>query len=37
MANGRLLSTIEVRDLPQVRVAIQMYEVNRRSLTQWRP
>lgn len=37
MANGRLLSTIEVRDLPQVRVAIQMYEVNRRSLRQWRP
>ncbi len=37
MANGRLLSTIEVRDLPQVRVAIQMYEVNRRSLQQWRP
>lgn len=37
IAGGRLLSTIEVRDLPQVRVAVQMYEVNRRSLKQWRP
>lgn len=37
LAGGRLLSTIEVRDLPQVRVAIQMYEVNRRKLKQWRP
>lgn len=37
LAGGRLLSTIEVRDLPQVRVAVQMYEVNRRSLKQWRP
>lgn len=37
LAGGRLLSTIEVRDLPQIRVAIQMYEVNRRKLKQWRP
>ena len=37
LAGGRLLSTVEVRDLPQVRVAIQMYEVNRRKLKQWKP
>lgn len=37
LAGGHLLSTIEVRDLPQIRVAIQMYEVNRRKLKQWRP
>ncbi|WP_207951755.1 pilus assembly protein N-terminal domain-containing protein [Pseudomaricurvus alcaniphilus] len=37
VAGGRILSTIEVRDLPQVRVAVQMYEVNRRQLKQWRP
>lgn len=37
IAGGRILSTIEVRDLPQVRVAVQMYEVNRRMLSQWRP
>lgn len=36
-AGGRLISTIEVSDLPLVRVSIQMYEVNRRKLTAWRP
>ncbi len=37
VAGGRILSTIEVRDLPQVRVSVQMYEVNRRRLKNWRP
>lgn len=37
MANGRLLSVIEVRDLPQVRVAVQIHEVNRNRLYNWRP
>jgi Flp pilus assembly secretin CpaC len=36
-ASGRIVSTIQVRDLPQVRVAVQMYEVNRQRLQQWRP
>ncbi len=37
IAGGRILSMIEVRDLPQVRVAVQMYEVNRAQLRSWRP
>ncbi|TWC43236.1 putative type II/III system pilus formation protein [Pseudomonas sp. SJZ079] len=37
VANGRLLSVIEVRDLPQVRVSVQIYEVNRNRLHSWRP
>lgn len=37
LANGRLLSMIEVRDLPQVRVAVQIHEVNRNRLYSWRP
>ncbi|HAD08436.1 MAG TPA: type II and III secretion system protein, partial [Porticoccaceae bacterium] len=37
VAGGRVLSTIMVRDLPQIRVSVQMYEVNRRMLKQWRP
>tara|TARA_R110002167_G_scaffold141835_1_gene330227 strand:- start:1112 stop:3067 length:1956 start_codon:yes stop_codon:yes gene_type:complete len=37
VAGGKLLSVIEVRDLPLVRVSVQMYEVNRRRLKQWRP
>lgn len=37
LANGRVLSTIEVEDLPQVRVSVQLYEVNQRKLKQWRP
>lgn len=36
-ASGRIVSTIQVRDLPQIRVAVQMYEVNRQRLQQWRP
>lgn len=37
IAGGRILSMIEVRDLPQVRVSVQMYEVNRAQLRSWRP
>lgn len=37
VAEGKILSVIEVRDLPLVRVSVQMYEVNRRRLKQWRP
>lgn len=37
LAGGRVLSTIEVEDLPQVRVSVQLYEVNQRKLEQWRP
>ncbi|UTW08471.1 pilus assembly protein N-terminal domain-containing protein [Pseudomonas benzenivorans] len=37
LANGRLLSVIEVRDLPQVRVSVQIHEVNRNRLHSWRP
>lgn len=37
VAEGRILSMIEVLDLPQVRVAVQMHEVNRNRLKSWRP
>lgn len=37
IAGGKVLSTIEVRDLPQVRVSVQMHEVSRRRLKSWRP
>ncbi|MBA6352518.1 MULTISPECIES: pilus assembly protein N-terminal domain-containing protein [unclassified Colwellia] len=37
IAGGKLLSVIEVRDLPLIRVSVQMYEVNHRRLKQWRP
>lgn len=37
LAGGRILSTIDVRDLPQVRVSVQMHEVSRRRLKSWRP
>tara|TARA_R110002111_G_scaffold124505_2_gene188587 strand:- start:4800 stop:6791 length:1992 start_codon:yes stop_codon:yes gene_type:complete len=37
VANGRLLSVIDVRDLPQVRVAVQIHEVNRNRMLRWRP
>ncbi len=37
IAGGRLISMIEVRDVPQVRVAIQMHEVNRSRMKAWRP
>lgn len=37
VADGRILSMIEVSDLPLVRVSVQMYEVNRARLKDWRP
>lgn len=36
-ANGRILSVIEVKDLPQVRVSVQLYEVDRVRMKNWRP
>ena len=36
-AGGRILSFLEVRDLPQVRVAARLYEVNRTRLRDWEP
>lgn len=36
-AGGRILSFIEVADLPQVRVNVQIYEVNRSKLRDWQP
>ncbi len=36
-AGGRILSMIDVRDLPQVRVSVQMHEVDRVRLKSWRP
>lgn len=37
VADGRVLSMIRVRFLPQVRVAVQIHEVNRSRLRDWRP
>ena len=37
VADGRLLSVIEVRDLPQIRVAVQIHEINRNRMLRWRP
>lgn len=37
VADGRVLSMIKVRFLPQVRVAVQIHEVNRSRLREWRP
>ncbi len=37
IANGRILSMIEVRDLPQVRVTVQIHEINRTRIKNWRP
>ena len=37
VAGGRILSLIEVVDVPQVRVAVKLYEINRNRLKQWRP
>lgn len=35
LADGRILSFIEVEDIPQVRVDIRLYEVNRTALLSW--
>jgi Flp pilus assembly secretin CpaC len=37
VAGGRVLSFIEVRDLPQVRVDVRIYEVNRTKLLEYAP
>lgn len=37
IAGGRILSFVEVRDLPQVRVDIRVYEVNRTDLKTYAP
>lgn len=37
IADGRLLSIIRVRDLPQVRVSVQIHEINRIRMYRWRP
>lgn len=37
VADGRILSMINVRDLPQVRVSVQMHEVNRSRMKSWNP
>jgi Flp pilus assembly secretin CpaC len=37
IGKGRILSMIEVSDVPQVRVTVRMYEVNRTELLQWAP
>jgi Flp pilus assembly secretin CpaC len=36
-ANGRILSFLEVEDLPEVRVNIRLYEVNRNKLKSFNP
>ena len=37
IAGGRILSLISVRDVPQVRVAVRIHEVNRSRLKDWNP
>ncbi|MBJ6138922.1 pilus assembly protein N-terminal domain-containing protein [Marinobacter litoralis] len=37
LGGGRLLSVIEVRDLPQIRVSVQIHEINRSRMREWRP
>lgn len=37
LLGGRLLSFIEVDDLPQVRVVVRIYEINRQRLREWSP
>jgi len=37
LGGGRLLSVVEVRDLPQIRVSVQIHEINRTRMRQWRP
>ena len=36
-ANGRILAFLRVRDLPQVRVQVRIFEVNRTRLKDWLP
>lgn len=37
LANGQILSFVEVRNLPQVRLEARLYEVNRSRLRDWSP
>ena len=37
VAGGRILSFLEVKDLPQVRVNVKLYEVDRAKLQAWSP
>lgn len=37
VAGGRILSMIHVRNIPQVRVSVQIHEVNRTRLKDWKP
>ena len=36
-AGGRILSLIHVRHIPQVRIAVQIHEINRTRLKDWNP
>ena len=37
VAEGRILSMIHVRNIPQVRIAVKIHEVNRSLLRDWKP
>ncbi|MDC0662277.1 pilus assembly protein N-terminal domain-containing protein [Marinobacter sp. SS21] len=37
LANGRILAMLDVLDLPQVRISVQIHEVNRTRMLRWRP
>ena len=37
VSGGRILSMLDVEDVPQVRISVQLYEVNRKKLRSWRP
>ncbi len=37
VADGRILSMINVKNIPQVRVAVKIHEVNRSRLRDWKP
>jgi Flp pilus assembly secretin CpaC len=37
IAGGRVLSMIRVKDIPQLRVSVQMYEVSLSRLKEWQP
>lgn len=37
LAGGKIISFLQVQDLPQVRIDIRLYEVNRSALLSWQP
>ncbi len=37
LAGGKIISFLHVQDLPQVRIDIRLYEVNRSALLSWKP